>query len=117
MRQIIGVLAVLLILSVLAWDNAAARSNPYDYSAPYIDDTKEDHPWGGEEGGSNNGPSLSMPGVSGGGISFVRTNVDLLWNFFIIIWIDNNIKEDPINTEISVPAIEETHDRIITNNN
>ncbi|MFH2048142.1 MAG: hypothetical protein ABIJ12_01755 [bacterium] len=116
MRQIIGVLAVLLILSFVAWDNAAALSNPLDYSAPYIDDTKEDHPWGGEEESPDNGPSLSMPGVSDGGISFVRSNVDLLWNFFIIIWIDNNIKEDPINTEISVPVIEETNNRITNNN-
>lgn len=117
MRQIIGVLAVLLILSFVAWDNAEARSNPYDYSAPYIDDTKEDHPWGGEEGGSGNGPSLSMPGVPDGGISFIRPNVNLLWNFFFIIWIDNSINEDPVNTEINAPAIEETVGSVITNNN
>ena len=79
-------LAVLLILSVVAWDDVEGRANPYGYSDPYIDDVNEDHPWGGEDEVSEDLPSLVMPGVPGQGLSLVRPNIDIIWNFFIKLY-------------------------------
>jgi len=117
MRQIIGVLAILLILSAVAWEDVESRANPYGYSDPYIDDVKEDHPWGGEDQVSDDLPSLVMPGIPGQELSLVRSNVDIFWNFFITIWIDYSSKEDPINTEVNDPIVEDTYEGKVTSNN
>ena len=118
MRQIIGVLAVLLILCAVAWEDVEARGNPYGYSDPYLDDVSEDHPWGGEDQVADSPPSLLMPGRPGNGLTLVRPNVDIFWNLFITIWIDYTIKEDPTNTEINTPVGgEEFYDREGNSNN
>ncbi len=117
MRQIIGVLAVLLILSVIAWEDVDARANPYGYSDPYLDDINEDHPWGGEDQADDGLPSLVMPGSPGHGISRVRSYVDIFWDSFITIWFDYNTKSDPINTEVNPPVVEEPNGGRVNNNN
>lgn len=118
MRQIIGVLAVLLILSAVAWEDVEARGNPYGYSDPYLDDVNEDHPWGGEDNVTDDPPPFTMPGRPGDGLSLVSSNFDFLFNFFISIWIDNTIIDDPANTEINSPGNgEESLEGRVTNNN
>ncbi|MBU8934394.1 MAG: hypothetical protein KOO62_10355 [candidate division Zixibacteria bacterium] len=101
MKQLIFVLAVVLILIAIPLGNTEARQNPQGYRA--IDGTGDDHPWGGES--VWDGGSVIISSSGGGELGCIAGNniYDVfLWKFIINIWFVDDPKDDiTISDDIS----------------